>query len=154
MTTRILSNTKSKQMTLTTPEYLLSNYSQGGVRTTINLQSDHKYTSNYRQDLNTISNILQHIITRSVDNIDLSVDTVLVKDVELKTKLIRQLQITEFACTTTQTLRPLSPQMVQTAKDTLASQKEVTALIASFQKNITNLSIKDCKKIQVALARM
>jgi len=154
MTTRTFSTFKAKAITLITPEYLLSNYSSGGSSVAVYLQSYDKYTSNYRQDITVMSNVLKVITDKHLDHINLYINNVHCKDVELKTKLIGQLQLAEYISTTTQTVKPLTPQMVQTAKDTVVSQKEVVALIAALQKNITELSIKDCKKIQVALTRI
>lgn len=147
-----LSSVKTTQFTLTTPKYVVNTYNKGSIRVGIYIQTLKPNVSSYRLDINSISTVLAHINATPLANIDLFIDGgAPTKDAELKASLIKQLQITEYVLTTTVTLKPLSAQMIQTIQNTIASQKEIVGIMTLLQKNITDLSIKDCNKLKSAL---
>lgn len=146
-----LSNSKLKQYTLITSQHILNNYSKGTVRRSVQLQSFIKYFNSYKVDLVISESILKDIKSSTLPNLDIYVDTILIKDDVVKLKIISELQVAEYSSTTTKTVKPLSPQMLKTTRETLAAQKEIINIIDIVEKSVKNFSLTDCKKLKAAL---
>lgn len=146
-----LSNSKLKQYTLITSQHILNNYSKGTVRRSVQLQSFIKYSNSYKVDLVISESILKDIKSSTLPNLDIYVDTILIKDDVVKLKIISELQVAEYSSTTTKTVKPLSPQMLKTTRETLAAQKEIINIIDIVEKSVKNFSLTDCKKLKAAL---